>query len=142
MRKSDNMDHIVFDIGNVLIDWNPERPFKRLIPDEQHRALFLTEICNQAWNIEQDHGRSWADAEEALIAVYPEWEELILAYRKHWIETITGPEPGGFELRDELKADGKEYFNIKENNIERARRYTSSEVIKETNVVQGDQDYS
>jgi 2-haloacid dehalogenase len=100
------MDHIVFDIGNVLIDWNPERPFKRLIPDEQHRALFLTEICNQAWNIEQDHGRSWADAEEALIAVYPEWEELILAYRKHWIETITGPEPGGFELRDELKADG------------------------------------
>jgi len=42
----------------------------------------------------------------------------------------------------ELKADGKEYFNIKENNIERARRYTSSEVIKETNVVQGDQDYS
>jgi len=45
---------------------------------------------------------------------------------------------------DELKAaDGKEYFNIKENTIERARRYTSSEVIKETNVVQGgDQDYS
>ena len=43
---------------------------------------------------------------------------------------------------DELKADGNEYFNIKENNIERARRYTSSEVIKETNVVQGDQDYS
>ena len=43
---------------------------------------------------------------------------------------------------DELKANGKEYFNIKENNIERARRYTSSEVIKETNVVQGDQDYS
>lgn len=43
---------------------------------------------------------------------------------------------------DELKAEGKEYFNIKENNIERARRYTSSEVIKETNVVNGDEDYS
>ena len=40
--------------------------------------------------------------------------------------------------QDELKADGHEYFNIKENNIERTRRYTSSEVIKETNVVQGD----
>ena len=45
-----------------------------------------------------------------------------------------------FPGEDELKAD--EYFNIKENNIERARRYTSSEVIKETNVVQGEQDYS
>jgi hypothetical protein len=42
--------------------------------------------------------------------------------------------------QDELKAEGIEYFNIKENNMERARRYTSSEVIKETNVVQGEKD--
>lgn len=106
MHKSKNVDHIVFDIGNVLIDWDPERPFKRLIPDDEKRAFFLKEICNQAWNTEQDRGRTWQEAEEALIVDYPDWEELIRAYRKYWIETISGPEPGGFELRDELKASG------------------------------------
>jgi hypothetical protein len=60
------------------------------------------------------------------------------------LEDIMDEEIENYKIpgEDELKADGKEYFNIKENNIERARRYTSSEVIKETNVVQGDQDYS
>ena len=106
MNKASNIDHIVFDIGNVLIDWDPERLFQRLIPKVEDRSFFLNNVCNQDWNIEQDRGRSWEEAEEVAIEAFPEWESMIRAYRKHWIETIPGPVPGGFELRNELASQG------------------------------------
>jgi len=106
LHKSTGFDHIVFDIGNVLIDWDPERPFKHLIPDEKERDYFLKHICNEAWNVEQDRVRSWEEAEEVAINSHPDWAPMIRAYRKHWIETIAGPIPGGFELRDDLARAG------------------------------------
>ncbi|MEF2070471.1 HAD family hydrolase [Consotaella aegiceratis] len=80
--------HVVFDIGGVLIHWDPEIPFRRLIEDEAERRRFLAEICSPAWNHEQDRGRSWQDAEAELIAVHPERADLIRAFRKHWMEMI------------------------------------------------------
>ena len=78
------IDHVVFDIGRVLIHWDPEAPYRDLIPDEAERTHFLAEICNSAWNLEQDRGRPWAEAEEALIAEHPGKAELIRGYRRHW----------------------------------------------------------
>jgi len=80
--------HVVFDIGRVLLHWDPEIPYRRLIPDEQQRRRFLDTVCNGAWNIEQDRGRTWADAETELIGQHPEHEILIRAYRKHWLDMI------------------------------------------------------
>ncbi len=80
--------HIVFDVGQVLVFWDPEIPYRNLIADEEQRRWFLTEVCNGAWNIEQDRGRSWSDAEAVLIDQYPEHKALIRAYRKHWIEMV------------------------------------------------------
>ena len=60
--------HIVFDIGMVLIEWDPEIPYRRLIPDEAERRHFLTHICSHEWNIKQDRGRAWREAEDELIA--------------------------------------------------------------------------
>ena len=57
------INHIVFDIGKVLIAYDTEIPYLRLIPDEAERRHFLTEICSPAWNIEQDRGRTWEEAE-------------------------------------------------------------------------------
>lgn len=83
--------HIVFDIGNVLIAWEPEIPYRRLIPDAAERRRFLTEICSPAWNLEQDRGRPWAEAEDALIDRHPEKAALIRAFRAHWHEMVPGP---------------------------------------------------
>lgn len=80
--------HIVFDIGKVLIHYDPEIPYRRLIPDAGHRQWFLSEVCTPAWNLEQDRGRSWADAEAELIALHPAEEANIRAFRRHWHEMV------------------------------------------------------
>jgi HAD superfamily hydrolase (TIGR01509 family) len=80
--------HVVFDIGRVLITWDPEVPFRRLIPDEAVRAHFLTYVCSPAWNLEQDRGRPWDEAEAMLIAEHPDHEANIRAFRQHWMEMV------------------------------------------------------
>ena len=80
--------HIVFDIGKVLIHYDPDLPFSRIIPDADERADFFARVCTHDWNIEQDRGRSWADAEALLISEFPEKEEHIRAFRKHWAEMV------------------------------------------------------
>ncbi|WP_102959885.1 HAD family hydrolase [Mangrovicella endophytica] len=82
------IEHVVFDIGGVLIHWDPEIPFRRLILDDAERARFLAEVCSPAWNLEQDRGRSWSDAEAELIALHPDKEDLIRSYRRHWREMV------------------------------------------------------
>jgi HAD superfamily hydrolase (TIGR01509 family) len=82
--------HIVFDLGQVLVAYDAERPFRRLIPDREERKRFFAEICTHDWNLEQDRGRSWREAEELLIAQHPEKADLIRAFRAHWWEMIPG----------------------------------------------------
>jgi 2-haloacid dehalogenase len=80
--------HIVFDIGKVLIHYDPELPYRRLIADDKRRKWFLETVCTGDWNIEQDRGRSWADAEAILIERHPEEAELIRAFRANWHEMV------------------------------------------------------
>jgi 2-haloacid dehalogenase len=84
------ISHIVFDIGKVLIAYDPEIPYLRLIPDEAERKHFLAEVCSPAWNIEQDRGRPWEEAEAELIAQHPEKASLIRAFREDWHHMV-GP---------------------------------------------------
>ena len=64
--------HIVFDIGKVLIHYDPDIPFSRLIPDADERRWFFDNVCTRDWNIEQDRGRTWEEAEALLIAAHPD----------------------------------------------------------------------
>lgn len=80
--------HIVFDIGKVLIHYDPALPYRRLIPDEAQRRWFLDTVCTHDWNVEQDRGRAWADAEAVLIADFPEHEENIRGFRRNWHEMV------------------------------------------------------
>jgi 2-haloacid dehalogenase len=100
--------HIVFDVGRVLIQWDSEIPFRRLIPDDGQREMFLRDICSPAWNLEQDRGRSFAEAEEVLIAEHPGWAGLIRAFRAHWMEMIPGSIPGSFDILSQLVDDGQD----------------------------------
>lgn len=97
--------HIVFDIGKVLVHYDPELPFRRIIPDGRRRAWFLDEVCSNAWNVEQDRGRSWVAAEDELIARFPDEADNIRAFRRHWSEMV----PYAYEdsvaiLREQLDA--------------------------------------
>ncbi len=78
--------HIVFDIGKVLVHYDPDLPFSRLIPDAGQRKWFFDNVCTSAWNIEQDRGRSWEEAEALLIEQHPAHEENIRNFRRHWHE--------------------------------------------------------
>ncbi len=102
------MNHIVFDIGKVLIHYDPNIPFSRLIPDEAERKWFFANVCTHDWNIEQDRGRTWADAEALLIEAHPEREEHIRAFRKHWHEMVPHAYDDSVAIMESLIADGQD----------------------------------
>ncbi|CAN1537568.1 COG1011 Predicted hydrolase (HAD superfamily) [Rhabdaerophilaceae bacterium] len=81
---------LVFDIGRVLLHWDVDLLYARLIPDIAARRLFLAEVLPPSWNLEQDRGRSWSEAEDERIALFPQHEDLIRAFRRYWHETIPG----------------------------------------------------
>lgn len=80
--------HIVFDIGKVLIHYDPNLPYSRIIPEEAERRWFFDNVCTHDWNMEQDRGRGWAEAEAEVIARHPEREEQIRAFRLNWREMV------------------------------------------------------
>ncbi len=98
--------HIVFDIGRVLLHWDPELPYRRLIPDEARRRWFLDTVCNGVWNKEQDRGRSWAEAETVLIAEFPDEADLIRAYRANWHDMVPHAYPDVSEILEALIDNG------------------------------------
>jgi len=102
------IDHIVFDIGKVLVHYDPNIPFSRLIPDEGERKWFFENVCTHDWNVEQDRGRTWADAEALLIEVHPDREEHIRAFRKHWHEMVPHSYDDSVAIMEGLIADGQD----------------------------------
>jgi 2-haloacid dehalogenase len=98
--------HVVFDIGKVLIHYDPERPFLRLIPDADERRHFLANVCTHEWNLEQDRGRSWEEAEAILIADHPHHEDNIRNFRKYWHEMPFAAIEGSVAVMRGLVASG------------------------------------
>jgi 2-haloacid dehalogenase len=89
---------IVFDLGGVLVDWNPEYVYRSLIPDPERRRYFFEHICTHDWNIEQDAGRDLNEATQLLVAQFPDWETEIRAYYGRWPEMLGEPIYGTLEL--------------------------------------------
>ncbi|MBA2746148.1 MAG: HAD family phosphatase [Flavisolibacter sp.] len=101
---------IIFDLGGVLIDWNPSYLFEKVIPDEERRKYFLEQVCTPEWNEEQDGGRSIREANELLIAQFPEWKKEIETYYERWTEMLSGPIDGTVQLFKELKEKNQYKF--------------------------------
>lgn len=97
---------IVFDIGGVLIDWNPAHLYRRLLPDDAAVADFLGSVCTPAWNQQFDAGMPFADGIATLSALHPGKEALIAAYHDRWEEMLVGEIPGTADLLRGLKAAG------------------------------------
>jgi 2-haloacid dehalogenase len=98
---------IIFDLGAVLIDWNPDYLYRKLITNDQERKWFLENICTPDWNEEQDSGRPLNEATETLIEKYPGQETMIRAYYERWEEMLNGPIEGTLEILRLLKERNK-----------------------------------
>ena len=100
--------HIVFDVGRVLIHWDPELLYRDLIADETRRRWFLSEVCSPEWNLEQDRGRSWAAGESELIARFPAEEKLIRAFRERWLEMAPHALEESVAILEDFVAEGRD----------------------------------
>jgi HAD superfamily hydrolase (TIGR01509 family) len=106
------IDTVIFDVGNVLLDWNPRHLYRKLFADEERMEWFLANICTPAWNLEQDRGRSFPEAVRELVARHPEWEREIRAFDERWHEMIAGEIAGSIELLATLKQKGVRLFAL------------------------------
>ena len=94
--------NIVFDIGNVLLRWDPRFLFTQYFENEMEMEWFLTHVCNHEWNLEQDRGRSFAEAVKLACALHPSYAEAIAAYDARWHETLPHAIEGSVAIFEEL----------------------------------------
>ena len=102
-----NIDTIVFDLGGVLIDWDPRYVYRTIFDTEAEIDNFLENVCTHDWNAQQDAGRPLDEATKILIEQHPDWEEEIRAYYGRWIEMLGGPIYETVEILENLKASGR-----------------------------------
>jgi 2-haloacid dehalogenase len=99
---------IIFDLGGVLIDWNPKYVFdEHYFESEEKRQYFFNKICTSDWNEEQDAGRSIVEATQILVEQFPDWEKPIRDYYGRWTDMLNGPIHDTVELFRQLKEKDK-----------------------------------
>jgi 2-haloacid dehalogenase len=96
----------VFDLGGVLIDWDPRYLYRKLLADEGEVEEFLATVCTPEWNAEQDRGRPFAEGVAELVERHPAHAAAIAAFHERWPEMLGGDIPGAVELLAELRATG------------------------------------
>jgi 2-haloacid dehalogenase len=102
----------VFDVGNVLIRWDPRNLYRKLIADEAEREDFLARICSPEWNLEMDRGRAFAEGVAERVALFPQHEALIRAFDERWLETLDGAVEEAVAILEELRAAGVKTYAI------------------------------
>jgi len=102
-----SIDTIIFDLGGVLIDWNPMYVFGNYFDSQEKRDYFFQRICTSEWNEEQDAGRSIVEATQELVEKFPDWEQPIRDYYGRWTEMLKAPIPETVEIFRQLKESGR-----------------------------------
>lgn len=100
------IDTIIYDLGGVLIDWNPMYVYKDYFENEEQQRYFFEQVCTSDWNEAQDAGRSIAEATQERIQKFPEWEQAIRDYYGRWEEMLGGPIEDSVEVFRQLKDSG------------------------------------
>jgi 2-haloacid dehalogenase len=94
---------IVFDLGGVLIDWNPDYVYRNVFPTEEEKRWFFENLCTPDWYEEQDSGRPLQAATDELVKQFPGHEENIRRYYGQWIDMLGGPIHGTVDILRNLK---------------------------------------
>jgi 2-haloacid dehalogenase len=102
----------VFDLGGVLIDWDPRYLYRGIFDDEAAMETFLAEVVTPRWNSELDAGRSWAEAIASLSDRHPDQRDRIEAYHRRWPETLGGPIDGTVAILEQLRDHGLRLFAL------------------------------
>ena len=104
---------VVFDLGNVLIAWNPQLAIAKAVGAEQ-AARFLADqdFDFMAWNHQQDAGRTWAEGEKAAVTSHPHWEPAIRGYRQNFSDSLVGAIEDTVQVLRELHAAGIPLFAL------------------------------
>lgn len=112
MPEASVIDAVVFDVGNVLIEWDPRHLYRRVFthddgtPDEARVTWFLTEVCHPDWNLQQDLGRPVAEAEAEALARHPDMGPAIRSFYGRFQTMIPGAIEGTVAVLETLKAAG------------------------------------
>lgn len=104
MNVSHNPSIVVFDIGEVLLDWDPRHLYRKIFTDPDQMEWFLREVCTPEWNREQDGGRLWTEAVAERITLFPDYAETIRAFDERWAETVSEAVHGSVTLLEKLRA--------------------------------------
>jgi 2-haloacid dehalogenase/putative hydrolase of the HAD superfamily len=97
---------VVFDVGNVIVRWDPRTLYSKIFPDPATRDWFLANVCTMAWHMRHDAGVPFAQNRAPLVARYPEHTEAIVAWEERWWEMFSGPIPETADAIEALHARG------------------------------------
>ena len=103
---------VVFDLGGVLIDWDPRHLYRQMFSDPQEMEVFLRDVVSPDWNAEQDSGRTWAEATALLLGEHPEHEPMITAYVERWDEMLAGPIKGTVAILEVVRDAGLRIYAL------------------------------
>ena len=104
---------IVFDFGNVLLEWNPRYVYRRYFPgDPEAMERFLQEVSFMDWNLLQDKGRPFVEGVAVLSRQFPQYSHLIQAYHDHWIDSLGEAVTGTVRILKQLKRAGYKLYGL------------------------------
>ena len=119
MLMDKDIKAIIFDFGNVLVNWDVREVYKHFFTDDQAIESFLTEIRFLEWNAQQDAGRPFSEGVSALSKEFPKYSDLIASYDTHWEESITDTIEGTVEIVKELKSEGWKLYLLSNFSVEK-----------------------
>ncbi len=100
-----HLSTIVFDLGGVMIGWDPRNLYRKIFFDEQEMEYFLANVCNHDWNHQQDAGRTFEAGVAEVVANFPHYESQIRAYQERWVETLGEVNTEVVEMQQALLRD-------------------------------------
>ena len=97
---------IIFDLGGVLIDWDPRYLYRKIFADQDQMEFFLAEICSPAWNAQMDRGYPFRKAVGELSEEHPQYSGEIQAFYERWEEMVSGSFPETVKVLEEVREAG------------------------------------
>ncbi|MEM7215949.1 MAG: HAD family phosphatase [Pseudomonadota bacterium] len=129
------MQAVVFDVGNVLIGWNPYLVFRDLFKDDDRITAFLEEIEFHEWNLSLDRGRDWEEAVQSLSASYPRWEKQIRYFNDKWHLSISGEITDNVKVLNKLRESEVPVYAITNFAVQRWQETTTTYPFLKTHFV-------
>ena len=104
---------VIFDYGNVLVDWNPAYLFLPVFDGDEQKCRFFTDhVCNREWFTRMDRGENMDKCVAELQAAFPEYADAVAMFRDRWFEMCNGDIPGMLDIINGLKAKGVGVYGL------------------------------